>query len=206
LNLGQLTFIARIIIIQTKVKLPMTKLNTLKEMLLPLIRKHAQLKLAAPIKLASGKMSDQYFDGRKITLHPEGMTLCARAILEMIDPTKFDAIGGPTLGADPIATAVSLVAYLEKKVTLPAFIVRKEVKTHGLGQQIEGVELKPGMNILMVEDVITSGKSVKKAIDVVEKTGAKVTQVICLVDRNEGGEAALAPHQMSALFKKDDIS
>jgi orotate phosphoribosyltransferase len=183
----------------------MAKLTTLKDELLPLIREKAQVKLAEPIKLASGKMSDRYFDGRKITLDPKGMTLFARAILEMVNPRDFHAVGGPTIGADPIATAVSLVAWLELKLELPAFLVRKEAKGHGLQKQIEGITLKPGMNILMVEDVITTGGSVKKAAEAVEKTGAKVGQIICLVDRDEGAEGVLKQYKFKALFTKNEI-
>ncbi|OGX06342.1 MAG: orotate phosphoribosyltransferase [Omnitrophica bacterium RIFCSPLOWO2_12_FULL_50_11] len=183
----------------------MPKLEDLKAELLPLIKKHAHIKLPEPIKLSSGKMSDQYFDGRKITLHPQGITLFARAILEMIKPADFDAVGGPSLGADPIATAVSIFAFLDRKIKLPAFLIRSVQKPYGLQKQVEGAELKPGMTVLIVEDVMTTGKSIRSAIEVVEQTGAKVGQIICLIDRNEGGREALASYQLSPLFTKDEI-
>lgn len=183
----------------------MAKLEELKKELLPFVKKYACLILPEPIKLSSGKMSDVYFDGRKVTLHPEGMTLFARAILELIPLHSIDAVGGPSIGADPIATAVSLLAYLEKKKTLPVFLVRKEAKQHGLQKQIEGASLKPGMNVLIVEDVVTTGKSVRNAISVVEATGAKVVGVICLVDRKEGGREALAPYPLTSVFTREEV-
>ena len=88
----------------------MPKLEDLKAKLLPLIRGRAMMRLAKPIRLASGKMSNVYFDGRKVTLDPEGISLLARAILELVDVSQLDAVGGPTIGADPIATAVSIFA------------------------------------------------------------------------------------------------
>ena len=183
----------------------MPKLEELKAQLLPIVKKQAWLKLKEPIKLASGKMSSTYFDGRKVTLDPEGMTLFARAILEAVDINRLDAVGGPSLGADPIATAVSLIAYLEKKKRIPAFLIRKEPKSYGLRKQIEGVDLHEGMKVLIVEDVITTGKSVKNAISVVESYGAKVTQVICLVDRNEGGKEALHPYPLVSIFQRGEV-
>ncbi len=183
----------------------MSKLEDLKKELLPLVMKHACLKLDQPIKLASGKMSHVYFDGRRITLHPKGITLFAKAILELVNVNSLDAVGGPSIGADPIATAVSIFALIDKKKELPAFLVRKEAKQHGLQKQIEGMDLKTGMKVLMVEDVITTGSSVRNAISIVEATGAKVDCVVCLLDREEGGEENLHPYRLIPLFKRDEI-
>ncbi len=183
----------------------MSKLDDLKKELLPLVLKHACLKLDQPIKLASGKMSQVYIDGRRVTLHPKGISLFARAILELIDVNSLDAVGGPSLGADPIATAVSIFALMDQNKELPAFLVRKEVKQYGLQKQIEGMDLKPGMKVLMVEDVITTGCSVRNAISVVEETGAKVQCVVCLLDREEGGKEALHPYRLISLFKRGDV-
>ena len=183
----------------------MAKLEELKSQLLPLVKKLACIKLAEPVKLSSGKMSSVYFDGRKVTLHPEGVTLFARAILELVGPDSIDAVGGPSIGADPIATAVSVVAYLEKNKKIPAFLIRKETKQHGLQKQIEGAELKSGMKVLIVEDVITTGGSVLNAILEVEKLGAKIVKVVCLVDRGEGAETLLAPYNYSPLFTLADF-
>ena len=183
----------------------MTKLEELKAKLLVLVRKEALIKLPEPIKLSSGKMSDIYFDGRKVTLHPEGISLFAKAILELVDLDSIDAVGGPSIGADPIATAVSIFALLDQKKTLPAFLIRKEPKPYGLQQQVEGAELKKGMRVLIVEDVVTTGKSVRNAISVVESTGAKVVEVVCLVDRGEGGAEALKPYRLTPLFNRSEV-
>ncbi len=183
----------------------MTKLDELKKKLLPLIRKNARLKLPAPIQLSSGKMSDRYFDGRKITLDPKGVTLFARAILELVDVQKFDAVGGPSIGADPIATAVSILAYLDKKIVIPAFLVRREPKQYGLQKQVEGVDLKPGMNVLIVEDIVTTGSSILNSIQAVESLGAKVAHIVCLLDRDEGGSAALGPYAYTPLFTRKEV-
>ena len=190
---------------QVNLLFPMPKLEELKSQLLPLVRKHACLRLPEPIKLSSGKMSDVYFDGRKVTLHPEGITLFARAILELVSLNSIDAVGGPSIGADPIATAVSILAYLEKNKKLPVFLIRKEPKQYGLQKQVEGTDLRPGMKVLIVEDVVTTGKSVRNAISVVETTGAEVVGVVCLVDRDEGARAALHPYSLTSLFTREEV-
>ena len=190
---------------QPGLQFPMAKLEELKMKLLPIVRKRAWLRLKEPIRLASGKMSHTYFDGRKVTLDPEAMTLFARAILESVDLNQLDAVGGPAIGADPIATAVSLLAFLEKKKELPVFLIRKEPKPSGLQKQVEGADLHQGMRVLIVEDVITTGESVNNAISVVESLGAKVKQVVCLVDRNEGGKEALKPYPFTSIFSRDEV-
>ncbi|OGW86035.1 MAG: orotate phosphoribosyltransferase [Omnitrophica bacterium RIFCSPHIGHO2_02_FULL_46_11] len=183
----------------------MAKLEELKAKLLPIVKKQARIKLPEPIKLSSGKMSDVYFDGRKVTLHPEGITLFARAILELVPFDSIDAVGGPSLGADPIATAVSIFALLDKKKEIPAFLIRKEPKQYGLQKQVEGADLKPGMRVLIVEDVVTTGKSVSNAILTVEALGAKVTHVVCLVDRNEGARETLDSHPLISVFTRREV-
>ncbi len=184
----------------------MSKFEELKSKLLPFVRSHAIVALKEPIRLSSGKMSTEYFDGRRVTLHPEGMTLFAHTLLELIDPSKFDAVGGPSLGADPIATAISILAYLEKGIILPAFLVRKEPKKYGLQKLIEGTELKPGMKVLIVEDVLTTGSSALQAIRAVEETGARVNCVTCLLDRKEGASETLKAYQFKSIFTKDDFA
>ncbi len=183
----------------------MPKLEDLKAQLLPLVRKEASLRLPEPIKLSSGKMSDVYFDGRKVTLHPKGITLFARAILEVVKLDSLDAVGGPSIGADPIATAISIFALLDKKKELPVFLIRKEPKQYGLQKQVEGADLKSGMKVLMVEDIVTTGKSVLNAISVVESLGAKVVQVVCLLDREEGGSEVLRPYALTPIFRRKDV-
>ena len=116
--------------------------------------------------LTSGKTSDFYVDGKQTTLDAEGAYLCGRLLFELIrtHPEAIVGVGGMTLGADPLVTAVSMVSYLEK-APIPAFIVRKEAKGHGTGNFIEGKSnLAPGGLMALVEDVVTTGGTLIKVI------------------------------------------
>jgi len=136
--------------------------------------------------LTSGKESAYYFDGKQVTLSPPGAYLTAKVILEKIKDGDIQAAGGPTLGADPMVGALAAVAYLNN-FDLKVFIVRKSPKEHGMKKYIEGPELHPGERIAVVEDVMTTGSSIIKAIDVLQEIGCHVVKVIPLVDRLEGG-------------------
>ena len=148
--------------------------------------------------LSSGKKSNLYIDCRKITLHPQGAKLIAKIIIDKIKELKVDAIGGLTLGADPITSSV--VALSE----IPGFIVRKKEKEHGTKQKIEGI-IEPGFSVVIVEDVATSGASALQAIEAVEAFGAKVVKVISVVDREEGAREALSKYDFDPIFKKNDL-
>lgn len=175
----------------------------LREDLHKLLQEKALMK--GQMTLASGKKSSFYFDGKQVTLDPQGILIVGKLILAMIAGQKINAVGGPTLGADPIAAAVSLLSS-QTGHPLRAFIVRKEAKKHGLQKMIEGPALKAGDRVIMVEDVITTGHSVLKAIEEVEKLGAKVVRVICLVDRAEGAEKILGAYQYTPIFNLTDFS
>ncbi|MBI2932214.1 MAG: orotate phosphoribosyltransferase [Planctomycetes bacterium] len=155
--------------------------------------------------LSSGKVSDTYLDCRLVTLDPEGLTLFARLILQELREVEVTAVGGLTLGADPIAAGVAVASYLEGR-PLRAFIVRKEAKAHGAQRTIEG-ELAAGERVAIVDDVMTTGGSVKQAIAEVEKAGAKVAKVLCLVDREEGGSRELIGrgYDFAAIFSIRDV-
>lgn len=155
--------------------------------------------------LSSGKTSDYYLDGKQVTLDPQGLFLLGKAILSMLHGVQVDAIGGPTLGADPIAAAVALLSSQTGK-PLKAFIVRKEEKKHGTQKKIEGPELSPGDRVVVVEDVITSGKSVKEAIEALEELKCRVVKIICLVDREEGAAKTLANYNFSPIFTKIELA
>ena len=148
--------------------------------------------------LASGKKSNFYLDCRKVTLHPEGARLIAKIILEKIKGLKVDAVGGLTLGADPITSSVVALG------GIPGFIVRKKAKEHGTQQKIEGI-IEPGWSVLIVEDVATTGSSALEAIQAVEEFGAKVVKVISVVDRQEGAAEALKKYAFDPIFKKSDL-
>jgi orotate phosphoribosyltransferase len=134
--------------------------------------------------LSSGKRSSYYLDCRMTTLNPRGALLIARLILAHIREQKIqvDAIGGLTLGADPIVVAVAVVSALEGS-PIPAFIVRKDVKGHGMQRSIEGYDGKPGSRVLIVDDVCTTGDSILKAAEKAEEAGYEVAAAFCVVDR-----------------------
>ena len=176
--------------------------QTLRQELLKLIQEKAVVR--GERKLASGKVSQYYIDGKQVTLDAQGLFLAAKVILHMAQAVGADAVGGPTLGADPLAAAVSVLSSQSGK-PLKAFIVRKEAKAHGMQKMIEGPALVPGDKVVMLEDVITTGGSVLKAIKEVESLGARIVKTICLVDRNEGGAETLASYHYSPIFTLSDL-
>src|SRR6058998_3166151 len=143
--------------------------------------------------LSSGKRSSYYLDCRMTTLDPTGTLLIGRLMLDCIRKhnIRADAIGGLTIGADPIATAVAVVSALEEQ-PLPAFIVRKETKDHGTQRFIEGYDGKPGSRVIVVDDVCTTGNSILIAAEKAEQAGYQVVAAFCVVDREEGGTQAIA--------------
>jgi orotate phosphoribosyltransferase len=144
------------------------------------------------ITLSSGRKSDYYLDCKLTTLDPEGALLTGYCVLELLDEMKVkpDAIGGLSMGADPLVTAAGVVSAIEKK-PLPGFLVRKEAKKHGRQRQIEGLDEPRGKRVVIVDEVCTTGGSTQEAIDAVEREGCQVVAVISLVDREEGGSEKL---------------
>ncbi len=173
-----------------------------REELLKLVKEKAVRK--GEHTLSSGKKSAYYIDGKQVTLDPRGILLLGKAILGMLHGIQVDAVGGPTLGADPIAAAVALLSSQTGK-PLKAFIVRKEEKKHGTQKRIEGPALEPGERVAVVEDVITSGKTVVDAIQEIERLKCRVVKVVCLLDREEGASELLAPYDYSPIFTKTDL-
>ncbi len=159
--------------------------------------------------LTSGKTSDFYVDGKQTTLDAEGSYLCGKLLYDLIrrEPEAIQAVGGMTLGADPLVTAVSVVSYLEKG-PIPAFIVRKEAKGHGTGNYIEGLKNMPeGCRVALVEDVVTTGGTLLQVIERVEAAGFVVGLVVTIVDRQEGGAEILADrgYPLKALFTRQEL-
>jgi orotate phosphoribosyltransferase len=134
--------------------------------------------------LASGQRSDYYIDARKITLDPEGAYLVGNLLFELLQREAMDAVGGLTLGADPIVSSIAVVSFLEKK-PIPVFIVRKEIKEHGTQKVIEGIDLKPNQRVILVDDVLTTGGSLIEAAKKIQPLGVKIVKVMCIVDRRE---------------------
>jgi orotate phosphoribosyltransferase len=160
-------------------------------------------------KLSSGRESDFYIDGKQTTLSAEGAYLCGKLIFQLIKnhSEKIGAVGGMTLGADPLVTATSMVSFLEKS-PIPAFIVRKESKKHGTEAYLEGQQnMPPGCAVTLLEDVVTTGGTLVKVIDRVAAQGFKVAQIITVVDRQEGGAETLAKKgfKLEAIFTKEEL-
>jgi orotate phosphoribosyltransferase len=141
--------------------------------------------------LASGKQSDFYIDARLTTMSPEGLSIIGPLALAALRRTGWnvDAVGGLTLGADPIAYAISYASAASDH-PLRAFTVRKEPKAHGTGRLLEG-PIGEGDRVAVIEDVITTGGSALRAIQVVRSAKASVAGVLALVDRGEGGRQAI---------------
>lgn len=141
--------------------------------------------------LASGRQSDLYIDCRLTTMHPEGLSLIGPLALAQLRANGWtaDAVGGLTLGADPVSYAIAYASQLAG-TPVRAFTVRKEAKTHGTGKLIEGAFL-PGDRVVVIEDVITTGGSALKAVDAIRAAGGVILGVLSVVDREEGGREAL---------------
>jgi orotate phosphoribosyltransferase len=150
--------------------------------------------------LTSGRQSDYYIDGKQITLRARGAYLVAKLILDELKGTGVDAIGGPTLGADPVIGAVLALAARDN-IPLVGFIVRKEAKEHGTQSLIEG-PLRPGMRVAVFDDTVTTGGSLKRAIEQVEAAQCSVVKVLAIVDRQEGAQQNFAQwgYPFQALF------
>lgn len=161
-------------------------LQRLKEMIL---KEAFKMSDKPEFKLASGKLSRYYVNCRIVTLNPEGMVLIGNLIFEKIEGSGVTAIGGPSLGANPIADAVSMISYQKGKIMKP-FYVREKVKDHGVVKKIEGNVLK-GERVIIVDDVITTGGSTIRAIECARDEGLEVVKVIAIVDREEGGRKAI---------------
>lgn len=156
------------------------------------------------ITLRSGATSTYYIDCREVTLAPDGLALVARLMLESL-PAEIQAVGGPTLGADPIAAGICLLSGQMGR-PLPAFIVRKEAKDHGRGKRIEG-PVSAGLRVAVVEDTVTTGGALMEALSAVEAAGMVAGAVRCIVDRESGGLDALRArgYDARALFTASDL-
>ena len=144
--------------------------------------------------LASGKKASYYLDCRKLTLDSEAANVIAQGILETLADDFPDAVGGMAIGADPITAAVITCSWQQNK-PLKGFIVRKEAKKHGTGQQVEG-PVQPGQRAVMMEDVVTTGGSSLRAIQHARDFGLVVDRIVAIVDRGEDS---------AAIFEKVDV-
>jgi len=140
--------------------------------------------------LASGRKSDYYIDGRIASLHPEGAYCIGNLFIDWCIKHEADAVGGLTLGADPIVGAIVALSRLSSR-PMRGFIVRKKQKEHGTGKLVEG-DIREGDNAVIVEDVVTTGASAMDAINAAKAAGARVKAVLAVVDREEGGAEVFA--------------
>ena len=179
-------------------------LAELKEKLFNLLNQEALKR--GKFLLSSGKESNYYLDGRVITLSPQGAYLVVSIILDMLKGEVMDAVGGPTLGADPIVGALAALSYINGQ-PIKTFIVRKQAKEHGTLQQVEGPVLKKGNRVILVDDVATSGKAILEAKQVLDKIGIISDKAIVIVDRNQGAADNLAKVgvKLESIFKIADF-
>lgn len=137
--------------------------------------------------LASGKKAKYYLDGKQVTLHAQGLKLVSAGFLELLSDLNYDAVGGMSIGADPIVGGMITLA-AESQPDLRGFLVRKESKGHGTNKYVEG-PVEPGMKVVIVEDVVTTGGSALLSVDRIQEFGCEVVCVAGIIDRLEGGAA-----------------
>lgn len=141
--------------------------------------------------LSSGAKSTYYMDGRKVSYHPEGAYIIGQLVNQALEGTGAEAVGGLTMGADPIAVGTGIVSH-QKGKPIAVFSVRKEPKEHGTRRLIEGsLPDRHGVKVAIVDDTMTTGGSMAKAAAVMEEAGCKVVKIIAIVDRMQGGVEAL---------------
>lgn len=161
--------------------------------------------LRGDFTLASGQKSSFYLDVRRTSMHPEGAYLCAQLLLDELADLDIAAVGGPVLGAAPLVGAIAAESYRRGR-PLPTFLVRKEPKGHGTAKLIEG-HFPVGKPVALVEDVVTTGSSVLRALAVARGEGATVSRLLCVVDREQGGTEAFAEQGVDfrALFRVSEL-
>ncbi|HET7529927.1 MAG TPA: orotate phosphoribosyltransferase [Mycobacteriales bacterium] len=155
------------------------------------------------VTLSSGKQADYYVDLRRVTLAADAAPLVGRVMLDLTADWEYDAVGGLTLGADPVAAAM-LHAAAARGRSLDAFVVRKEGKAHGLQRRIEGPDVE-GRRVLAVEDTSTTGGSVLTAVEALREAGADVVGVAVIVERGAAGAVADAGLDYRAAYSLDDL-
>jgi orotate phosphoribosyltransferase len=186
--------------------------SSLKEQLRALLQKKSVYR--GEFTLASGAKSDFYVDARLTTLDPRGACLIGEVGWELVKETasrlgkRVNAIGGLTIGADPIALSIGIAAQRQESSSpLQVFTVRKAAKEHGRQKRIEG-NFSSGDWVVVVDDVITTGGSTVQAIDAIEEAGGRIAFVIVLVDREEGGRVNIEKrgYKVIPIFTRDDLT
>ncbi|MGC1306757.1 MAG: orotate phosphoribosyltransferase [Phormidesmis sp.] len=183
--------------------LPTANLSSVRSDLLDLICKVAYKE--GDFTLSSGKKSTYYINGKQVTLHAQGAVMVARLLFDRL-PQGTVGVGGLTLGADPMVSALSVVSVYEKQPVTP-LIIRKEAKGHGTRAYIEGPELPKGSLVVILEDVVTTGASAMQAVNRLRDTGYEVNDIFALVDRQQGGQALYekAGLNFQSIFTIEDL-
>ena len=160
---------------------------TLRREVVTVIRERGWVRRAEAFRLSSGDWSHDYVDGKRALAGGAELRLAGEAVVAQAAAlgVEFEAVGGLTMGADPLAHAVAVVSGARW------FAVRKESKQHGRGQLIEGAELAPGTSVLLVEDVVTTGRSMLQALDAIEASGARAVLAVTLLDRGDTAGTAV---------------
>ncbi|MEB3166410.1 MAG: orotate phosphoribosyltransferase [Cyanobacteriota bacterium] len=179
---------------------PASQRRTLLELLAERAYRHGSF------TLASGRTSDHYVNCKPVSLSGLGLALLGQQLLSLVEP-EAAAVAGLTLGADPLVSAVALQAALEGR-PLDALIVRKEAKGHGTGAWLEGPLPPAGSRITVLEDVVTTGGSALKAVTQLREAGYGVERVVAIVDRQEGGQEAMAAAglELRSLFLLEEVA
>ena len=175
-----------------------------KEKLFSILKKDAFFK--ERILLSSGKESDYYFDARRVTLKAEGVYLTAKIMLDNLKGINYDAVGGPTLGADAILGAIGVLSFQANK-PINTFIIRKSPKSHGKKKQIEGPDVPQGSRVVLIDDVATTGKAFVESIDILTQAKIRIVSALCIIDRQEGAKETLAKYgcPLVSIFKAQEF-
>jgi orotate phosphoribosyltransferase len=176
---------------------PMSSRDDLRKLIVDLAVVHGR------VVLSSGREADYYVDLRRVTLHHEAAPLVGEVMLDTVADWQFDAVGGLTLGADPVATAMMHAAAARGRA-VDAFVVRKTEKAHGLQRRVEGPDVA-GRRVVAVEDTSTTGGSVLTAVDALQKAGAEVIGVAVIVDRGAGDAVRAAGLDYRSAFSLADL-
>ena len=157
--------------------------------------------------LTSGRRSEYYFDCKPTALHPEGACLLGQLFLDMLADDDVQGVGGMTLGADPLVSAVTVVSFQSDR-PMPGFIVRKKSKGHGTNQYLEGMaNFKPGDKVALLEDVVTTGGTLITTCERVRDAGLEIVAICCVLDREEGGRENLERlgFELRSIFTRGEL-